>query len=1143
MINIPYKSPLWNCARAAVLAVVAGLLLSPNLGAQQSGKILGTVTDSTGAVVPNAQITITNQETSEVRNVISGGDGFYNVPQVAPGRYTIEAMAAGFSRAQTRDVVVEVASDTRVDLKLAVGSLTQTVEVTAVAPLVDTTSSSLGSLVDESRITDLPLNGRNWTDLSLMQPGVTQVSGSGIASGNGTATLAGYNGTIFSSNGGGMRSNLYTLDGANIMNLTGFNNTSAANSSLGVDGIKEYKVVTSMFSAEYGLVMGSQTAVVSKGGTNQWHGDAFEYLRNNSMDARNYFDQLDTTNFNGFGTDKSLPFPGKRLPPYRRNNFGGAFGGPIMKDKAFFFVVFEGLKQELGLSKTGTTMAAPCFVDQTGKLQAQVPAQIENVNTLGTCVAGGPSIITVDHNIYPIIELYPFPNIVGNPGFNYAPRYVQPSNEYYGQVRGDYIFSTKDSAFVRYTHDNSTVIGLSTFPEFPVPVASASQFATLAENHVFSPTLLNTPRFSYSRTINSVQPTIVPISLATSDRIATPGQLLPGFSATPLSGVGDSMAYSVSDQDLFTWSDDLFWSKGKHDLKFGMLINHYVQYVQQNSPNGAYTASNVLNFLNNDYSSVTIIAAGSTTHFQFRYNTFGFYVQDDYRMTPRFTWNLGLRYEFDTLPHERDPALAYSLRNPLVDTTGTQGVMMTNASFHNFSPRVGFAWDPFGKGKTSIKAGSGIYYDVGTYFGGLEANNSQGNPPVTNTITINNLLPSPAIPFTMPFLVAPNQPQAPRTAEYNAAQPTMLQYNLEIQQQLPWGMGLSVAYVGSRAWHLYQTREADPVAAAGVNSAGLPNFLCWNSPPAPTPQMSAPVGANGACPSGFLTTGPKLNPAFNSVFYSRARGDSYFNSLQVGLFKQLAQGLQFQFSYTWAKNIDDGTGIATRDGGTGTIQDSAYYTEAIDRGPTIFDIRNNARANLIYHAPIIRSQGIAGKFVNGWWFSSIVSAQTGYPFTVTLSSDRQLSGGGNISERPNLDPSFNPATVIVGNPNLNAAGTYAWFNPTMFDLLPVGQLGNVGRNSLRGPGFSDVDFSAVKDTKVGFLGEAGSVQFRAEIFNILNHPNFSTPSGAVWSSGTPATAPAGEIGSAGIPIIKNAGQITTTANFSRQVQLALKVIF
>ena len=438
---------------------VISLLLALGSGAraqQTTGRIFGTILDTQGASIPNAQVTITNQDTGVAREVVSGSDGFYNAPQIAAGKYTVSAMAPGFAAIQEKDVEVTVATERRVDLKLTVGSVQQTVTVSGTNVLVDTSSSSIQSTVSEQKVTDLPLNGRNWVSLITLQPGVTQTN---LYSGN--AVLPGANGTIYSSNGGTLRSNFYSLDGANMSTLVGFNSSSMTNSSLGIDGIKEFTVVTSMFSAEYGLRMGSQTVIVSKGGSNAFHGDAFEYLRNSSLDARNYFDATDKFDVNGCGTDKSIVYPCKRIPPYRRNDFGGAFGGPIVKDKTFFYAVYEGIRSKQGQSITTNTLPAGCFVN------GMVPAIIAN----NSCVAGSATTpITVDPYILPLARLFPAPNISGYPTFNFSFPFVQPQSENYGQIRLDQVFSPKDTFFLRYTVDYASNLA-------PVPTGAYPGFA------------------------------------------------------------------------------------------------------------------------------------------------------------------------------------------------------------------------------------------------------------------------------------------------------------------------------------------------------------------------------------------------------------------------------------------------------------------------------------------------------------------------------------------------------------------------------------------------------------------------------------------------------------------------------------------
>ena len=361
----------------------------------------------------------------------------------------------------------------------------------------------------------------------------------------------------------------------------------------------------------------------------------------------------------------------------------------------------------------------------------------------------------------------------------------------------------------------------------------------------------------------------------------------------------------------------------------------------------------------------------------------------------------------------------------------------------------------------------------------------------------------------------------------------MVQYNLTIQQQLPWQMALTASYIGSQAQHLFQVRNANYVQPVG-EADGLPINGCWNA----TKTADVLPGANGACAVGFSSIGPyRVNPAFGVFQLNQSEGRSYYNSLQINLNKRLTQGLLFQFAYTYAKLLDTGQGEFSSESPTELTQFNNLVSQSLDRGPASFDVTHNLRANAIYQLPSLNN---GNKFVrgiaNGWWISTIISAQSGFPITPQLGSDRALAGDTYAFLRPDIGPSFNASTVVEGKVS-------QWFNPTMFSLPAAGTYGDAGRGILRGPGLFDTDFSVVKDTKAPFLGEAGVIEFRAEVFNLLNHANFALPVATVWSSATPSTVAAGPIGSAGIPAFGTAGQITSTVTNSRQIQLALKVIF
>jgi hypothetical protein len=1060
------------------LSLVAALLLVTRSAVAQlpTATILGVVKDSSGAVVPDVTLTARNTDTGSTRTTTTEADGSYRVAALPVGTYEVRAEHPGFQTDVRSGLTLTVSEEAVVNLTLQVGAVEQTVAVTAEAPLVDTTSGSLGGLVNEQRVSDLPLNGRNYVDLTLLQPGVVQHK-------NVSPTTTSQVGLWFSSNGAPVRSNAYMLDGALMLNPTGPTTASLDGSSLGIEGIREFRIITSGFGAEYGMNMGSQMVVVSKGGTNQFHGDVFDFLRNSALDARNFFDYKSAAST-------------RRLPEYERNQFGGAGGGPIVKDKAFFWGAYEGLRDRLGITTIDNVPAAGCHGSGGATITATACPQ------LGT----GAAPVTIAPQMAPLLALFPLPNL-GASLFTYP--FTQPTQDDFGQMRVDENFGTNDAVFVRYTIEDSLQTNPVSYPGVVQFRNSRNQWATLSENHIFSPVLLNTARFSFGRT----RPYATNPNILTDPQYQfIAGQPMGTISIGSVTGYGLSATNpSLKRQNIWTWSDDLVYSRGRHSLKFGTLINRFEQFLLgSTNSRGAVTFTNVGGFLTAKPSQYVALTPGSILYRYYDFSTFGFYAQDDFRVTPTFTLNIGLRYEFSTVPTS-PIGIESAVRDIQHDSVGTPGPVWRNPSLHNFSPRFGFAWDVFGDTKTAVRGNFAELYDIAGFTAALNVAAS-GTPPYSSTTTV---VAPPA--FTVPFVLQnASSPGAPgsslRTQDYNMHQPHLLTYNLSFERQLPARTALTVAYAGSRGLNLAETVEGNP-AIANILSDG---------------QIFFPA------------TLTRTNPNFGTMEFKTAGGNSWYNSLQVGVTKQLSHNLQFQSSYTYSKVLDETQG---EEGAEVFLAGSVFSVwptrQSIDRAPAVFDLTHVWRLNAIYQLPGVSVGSMAAKLLNGWQASGIWSLESGYPFTPSLQTNQSRSGtSGTASgiDRPNLAPGRDNGNIVSGTStgcsNI-AAGTplgtpNLYFDPCAFALQSLGFLGNAGRNILRGPGLANLDLSLLKDTPVRKLGETGKLEFRTEVFNILNKANFGMPSATVFN---------------GANLSPTVGQITMTATKSRQIQFALRLLF
>jgi hypothetical protein len=1089
------------------LLVCAGMFAALAFAQLPTAAILGTVKDSSGAVVPDTSLTARNVATGQARTTISSATGSYRFSALPVGPYEIRAEHQGFQTTVQSGLTLTIGLEAVVNITLQVGAVTETVAVTAEAPLVNTTSGALGALVNEEKVADLPLNGRNYVDLTMMQPGIVQNTnkenqGGGI-------------GTWYVSNGAPPRSNTYLLDGAPMGNAFGGSTSSATGETLGVEGIQEYKVMTNAFSAEYGQTMGSQMTIVSKSGTNNFHGSAFDYLRNSVLDARNFFDYK-----------SAATGPGFRLPPFKRNQFGGAFGGPIKKDKTFFYAVYEGLRDSQGITTISPVPGAGCH--------GAAGATITNV----ACPQlGSTSSVVISPVIAPALALYPLPNLGSS---QYTFPFNANANENWGQIRVDQNFSSKDLLFGRFTTDVADQPIALQLPAFSYLAHSTIRVLTVAENHTFTPTLLNQARFSYSLTNifdNNVYTGFSPISAALSFVAGLP---IGNWNVGGITGLGgDSASPTEQDDSIFTYSDDLFYTRGRHSLKFGGLVNRrHVTKFSSPSVQGQANFGNMANFLIGKASLLQSVTPGSITIHRWRWYTFGFYAQDDMKVLPNLTLSLGLRYEPYTVPRDADGHES-TLRNALLDSSYTVGPIFQNPSKLTFSPRFGFAWDVMGDGKTAVRGGYALLYDQFVHGGVLLPGFSTSDPPFSSRTTVNN----PPLLTSLPLEFAAGvKGKSVSPSDYNLKQAHLLSYNLTVERQLPGNMVLSLAYAGSKGLNLWRGLEANMYVPLGVpNATG-------------TACVALPAGSTSHLFTGpycFTGTEKRPNPNFTNVSMTTADGMSFYNSLQFGLTMRLSHGLQFQSSYTWSKMMDDSQGGQADTPADSLISDQAH--PLTDWAPSAFDVTQNWRFNLIYHFPTLAGmKGTGAKLLGGWWISTITSVQTGYPVTPILVSNQSLSGfvhSGVSGDRPNLNPGRNTANIISGTtagclgeaPGQKLGTPNLFFDPCAFSLQPLGFLGNAGRNILRLPGLFNIDFSVVKDTSIPKLGEAGKLEIRAEFFNILNHANFgfdvNNPDNLIFGG---TSSPTESLNQA---VLSNAGVLTHTATSSRQIQLALRLIF
>jgi outer membrane receptor protein involved in Fe transport len=948
--------------------------------------------------------------------------------------------------------VLTVGRDAVVSFELTVGSVTDQVEVTGDAPLVNTTTSEISALVNERTIVDLPLNGRDLFQLATLQIGVLNVGNlteNALDSGTGSVKM--------SINGARPNFNNFLLDGASVSEVQNTTPGSVTGGFTGVDAIQEFQLLTNNYSAEYGGAGGGIINVVSKSGTNEIHGTAFEFLRNSALDARNFFDLED-------------------VPAFKRNQFGGSLGAPIRKDKTFIFGAYEGFRQRLARTRIFTVPTAEA--------------------RRGILPSGN---ITISPAVEPYLDLYPLPNAGdagGGLGF-YTRGDSGQTNEDYFNVRADHNFSHKDTFFARYTFDDSELNEPDKIISNSI-LEGRTQYTGLGETHIFSPNVLNNLRFAYNRTrVFGDQVDVVPVP---ESLFWVPGASALGafINLGGLSELSDRrLVPRFLVQNSFEVTEQLGYNRGSHNMKFGFTARRIqLNAVSTNIPFGAFIFGSYEAFLRGRPQIFAAPLADANDAYRgIRQSLFALYAQDDWKMRHNLTINLGLRYEPITTPSEANDKIS-NLRDPLHDREVTLGApFFKNNSKKNFAPRLGFAWDINGDGKTSLRGGYGIFFVQPL--------------PYTYRFEMSGQAPFFIVgfafggPFPNAFDRLANVPGlvASATYEFDPSPAYIQQYNLSLQREIIGGFTATVAYVGSRGIHL-------PTNGNRNTSA---NFMIL-----PNGEKQFPVGVRN----------PLRNPFQAATRVTFFDGDSYYNALQLNVERRLSRGLQLQMAYTFSKSIDtssDSVGLFQLES-TQFAQDT--FNLRADRGLSVFDVRHNFSLNVIYEFPYKTESGASGArrvadfLLGGWQANSIITARSGTPFNPIITFNNSNDGNADNIERPSWAPGFTPESAVTGNPN-------RYFRPEAFVVAPPGRFGNVARNALIGPGLATVDLSLMKSNRIR---ERVTVQFRAEAFNLLNRANFSLPTTVEVFTSNGVTPP-------------NVGQIVSTTTTSRQLQFGLKVIF
>jgi Carboxypeptidase regulatory-like domain len=1048
-----------------------GVASSPCFAQMVGGTIAGEVVDQANAPVARAEVVIRNDETGGERRFNTAEGGTFSAPSIPVGVYTVSASRDGFAPQRLTGVSLTVGQSVELRLVLTVGDVKQTVTVVDTPAAVNTSTLQTEGLVDERQVKELPLNGRSFDQLIQLNPGsvnyTTQRSG-GVGTSNSSV------GNMFSVSGRRPQDNLFLLNGIEYTGASLINVTPGGTSGqlLGVDAVREFNVVSDTYGANYGKRAGAQISIITASGGNDLHGSVYEFLRNSALDARNYFDQA-------------------QIPLFQRNNFGAALGGPLRHNKLFVFGNYEGYRQHLGLS-------ALAFVpDDTSRAAA-----VESVKPLLALwpVANGPELLNPNGTPSGIAE-----------AFSNPPQQVR---EDFGTTRLDANLTQNDLLFGVYTVDDSDANTPSQNPYSTIYERLREQVVSAQEQHVFSPALLNTARFGYSRAayyFTGQAPESVAGWVANSPvgAIVISGSTASNGASQITQAGANTGSNNQAVRNLFTVDDHIFWTHGKHQIEAGV----WLQRLQSNdnlaqNQYGQASFSTLSSFIEGKVATFTVVPA--PTELGWRALFGAAFIEDAWKVTPRFELRAGFRSESSNGWNEsQNRASNYGFTDGVINTNPTVGgsALADNRAKFLPEPRVGIAYDVFGTGKTALRANFGVHRAL---LDALDYRLDQTAPFNTtqsfSTTTVDKLA----------ALADGSEPGSgqisPSNVQPNIDTPTVLAWTVKVEQQIAPATSLTIGYVGSHGYHQILSEDQNTP----------PTVVC---PAASCPAALAPGTI-------YYPTTTKANPNVANTTSWVSQGVSNYNGLEVDVRKQLSHGLALRGVYTWSSNLDDGSAWNTSVSANTPAFVSYPGNPKLDYGLAATNIRHAGAINGTWDLPFAQTLfanagPVTKQFIGGWTASGIATLQSGFPFSPQLGYNPTGNGDTRNPARPNLNPDFHGS--------LYAKTQGQWFNPAAFTAPYPGTFGNAGRDTLTGPGLTELDLALAKNTTIH---ERLHAQFRAEFFNVLNHSNFTTPNAVVYSTGPTPKTPSTEAA-----LSPTAGVVSATATTSRQIQFGLKLLF